>query len=99
MNAGADREVGKQLPDRRIEPEPRDPTRMVPGRDAKRLPMPGDEVKKVAVGDFDAFRLASRAGGVNDVGEVLTVGLRHNVLSDGTARLQSAAQDDTVRRA
>ena len=70
VDAGATRQIGPQLPDRRVEGRTRHLGRPVCGRHLIDPLVPGDQIHKAGVFNFHSFGLAGRARGVDDIGEM-----------------------------
>src|ERR1700722_20340890 len=71
---------------------------MIMRRDRESLAMPRDEIRKIALGDFDTLGLAGRSGGVDDVGEILGTGLGEIPCRDGTPRSAPTAEYNAIGR-
>ena len=75
VQTGACRQRRPNLPDRRVEGQPRDLAGAIGRRDAKRPLVPLDEIQQVFPGDFDALGMSRGPGRVDDVRQTLRRGI------------------------
>ena len=80
MNAGARRKIRPDLPNRCVEAEARQLGRTIFRRNPEGLLVPYNQIQKIAVRNFHAFRRPRRAGRVNHIGEVIGSHHRFNCI-------------------